>query len=56
MVPNAVMRGRTDCDFITLMIEMNRAAIFDENGKVLSSRMDLIRGITDRLVELSQDM
>ncbi len=56
MVPNAVLHGRSGCDLITLMIEMNRTALFGENGEVLPERTARICEITDRLIGLSQAM
>lgn len=56
MVPNIVMKGGTDCDLITMMIEMNRTAVFDENRMLITGRIDLIRNIMDRLTDMSQYM
>ncbi len=54
LVPNAVLHGRIGCDLITLMIEMNRAAIFGENGEVLPERIARICEIMDGLIGISQ--
>lgn len=56
MVPNAVLHGRSGCNLITLMIEMNRAAIFGETGEVQLERTARICEITDRLIGISQAM
>ena len=33
MVPNCILQGGTDCDFMTVMIEINKTVLFDENGR-----------------------
>ena len=35
MVPNIVLKGKTDCDLLSVMIEVNKAVCLDENGEVI---------------------
>jgi len=50
-VPEDVMSGRADCDFIGIMLEFNRRAYCDAAGNTLLERTGLIRSVIAEILE-----
>ena len=53
MVPNAVLKGETDCDLLSIMIEVNKAAYLDEKGEIIETAKLKIREAIKEIIEAS---
>lgn len=49
-VPNAVLKGNSSCDLISVMLEFNKRLYLDENGQVDEVKAKLIRDLMLRIV------
>ena len=49
-VPNAVLKGNSACDLISVMLEFNKRLYLDENGKADEVKAGLIRDLMLRIV------
>lgn len=49
-VPNAVLRGNSSCDLISVMLEFNRRIYCDERGKVDEAKVEQIRKLIRQIV------
>ena len=50
MVPNAILKGNTDCDFLTLMVEVNKAVYLDGNGEIIESARERVQEALKRII------
>ena len=49
-VPNAVLRGNSSCDLVSVMLEFNRRVYCDERGNVSGAKTERIRQLIRRIV------